>query len=61
MDKSGDEYRFSAGDTLYCGSNELHQIKNAGNSRMRMICMIPILPGGNGKVTTLAPINEADI
>ena len=30
----------------------LHQFKNVGSTRMKMICTIPILPGGDGKNTT---------
>lgn len=55
IDSKGDEYRFDPGDTLYCGPDEPHQIKNVGTTLMRMICMIPILPGGNGKATTHNP------
>jgi len=55
VDSEGKEIRLSAGDTLYCGPNEPHQVKNVGATKMRMICMIPILPGGNGKITTRAP------
>jgi quercetin dioxygenase-like cupin family protein len=55
IDSKGDEHLLAPGDTLYCGPNEPHQIKNAGTTPMRMICMIPILPVGNGKTTTPDP------
>ncbi|MGO9570611.1 MAG: cupin domain-containing protein [Desulfomonilaceae bacterium] len=45
--------RLSPGDTIYVASDEPHQIKNRGTTKMLMICTIPILPGGNGK--ELAP------
>lgn len=55
VDGNGNELQLAAGDTLYCPPNEEHQIRNGGKSVMKMICMIPILPGGNGKITTHAP------
>ena len=47
------ESRVFPGETIYCPPEEPHQIKNAGATRLRLICTIPILPGGNGK--ELAP------
>lgn len=52
VDAEGKEIRLVPGDTIYTLSGELHQIKNVGTTKMRMICTIPILPGGNGKDTT---------
>lgn len=60
VDKNGDEISLSPGDTLYCEPNEPHQIKNPGNGVMRMICTIPILPGGDGKSTTRVAEKEQD-
>ena len=50
IDAEGNEIQVRAGDTLYVPSDEPHQIKNVGDSVMKMICMIPILPGGDGKL-----------
>jgi len=49
IDADGNEIRLRVGDTVYVPPNELHQIKNVGNTVMKMICTIPILPGGDGK------------
>jgi quercetin dioxygenase-like cupin family protein len=49
VDGEGKEIAVKVGDTVYCGPDEPHQIKNVGSTVMRMICMIPILPGGDGK------------
>jgi quercetin dioxygenase-like cupin family protein len=52
VDAKGKETRLSAGDFAYISPNELHQFKNVGSTKMKMICTIPILPGGDGKSTT---------
>jgi len=52
IDAEGKETSLLPGDVLYTASRELHQIKNAGNEVMRLVCTIPILAGGDGKVTT---------
>jgi tRNA-Thr(GGU) m(6)t(6)A37 methyltransferase TsaA len=52
VDGSGKETRLRAGDFVYVLPNEPHQIKNVGNTNMKTICTIPILPGGDGKTTT---------
>ena len=52
VDGNGKETRLRVGDFVYILPNELHQIKNVGSTRMKMICTIPILPGGDGKNTT---------
>ena len=52
VDGNGNETRLHVGDFVYMLPNELHQIKNVGNTKMKMICTIPILPGGDGKNTT---------
>ena len=52
VDSEGKERRLNVGDFLYVLPNEPHQIKNAGETKMRVICTIPILPGGDGKNTT---------
>jgi quercetin dioxygenase-like cupin family protein len=49
VDRDGKEIRLSPGDTVYCAADEPHQIKNVGTTTMKMICTIPILPGGDGK------------
>ncbi|MDX2512463.1 MAG: cupin domain-containing protein [Desulfobacterales bacterium] len=51
----GNEIRLAPGDTIYTASDEEHQIKNAGSTVMKMICMIPILPGGDGKYPAPRP------
>ena len=48
----GNRTRLAAGDFLYLRPNEPHQIRNVGNAPLRVICTIPILPGGDGKSTT---------
>jgi quercetin dioxygenase-like cupin family protein len=50
VDAQGNETKLKPGDTVYCGSDEPHQIKNVGTTVMKMVCMIPILPGGDGKL-----------
>lgn len=55
IDSEGNEIRLEAGDSAFTSVNEPHQVKNVGTTTMKMICMIPILPGGDGKVTTHAP------
>jgi quercetin dioxygenase-like cupin family protein len=52
VDGKGQETCLHVGDFVYILPNELHQIKNIGSTRMKMICTIPILPGGDGKNTT---------
>ena len=55
VDAEGEEIKLHEGDTLYVPSDEPHQMKNAGGSPMRLLCMIPILPGGDGKVPAPRP------
>ena len=55
VDAEGEEIKLLEGDTLYVPSDEPHQMKNAGGSPMRLLCMIPILPGGDGKVPAPRP------
>lgn len=52
VDGEGKETKFAPGDTAYTGPGEVHQVKNVGLTVMKMICMIPILPGADGKTTT---------
>jgi quercetin dioxygenase-like cupin family protein len=40
------------GEFVYVLPDEPHQIRNNGRTRMRVVCTIPILPGGDGKHTT---------
>ena len=51
----GMETRLQAGDFAYVRSDEPHQIRNVGTTLLRMICTIPILPGGDGKSTVTPP------
>lgn len=55
VDADKKETRLEPGDTLYVPGDEPHQMKNAGSGTMRMICMIPILPGGDGKTPAPRP------
>lgn len=52
VDSNGNETRLAAGDAVYTAPHEPHQIRNVGSTVMRMVCTIPILPGGDGKSTT---------
>ncbi|MDC7786641.1 cupin domain-containing protein [Rhodoplanes sp. TEM] len=51
VDGNGKETRLKPGDLVYTAPNEVHQLRNLGASTMRVICTIPILPGGDGKST----------
>ncbi len=51
VEGNGKETRLKVGDFVYVPANELHQFKNVGGTKMKMICTIPILPGGDGKKT----------
>ena len=55
VDGEGKETRVSPGDGIYCLPDELHQVKNTGNTKMKLLCTIPILPGGNGKLPAPRP------
>jgi quercetin dioxygenase-like cupin family protein len=57
VDGDRKEIPVSPGETIYCASDEPHQIKNVGTTKMRMICTIPIFPGGNGKELAPRPGN----
>jgi len=52
VDGAGNETRLACGDVVYVGPDEPHQLHNLGASPMRVVCTIPILPGGDGKATT---------
>jgi quercetin dioxygenase-like cupin family protein len=52
VEGNGKETRLKVGDFVYVPANELHQFKNVGSTRLKMICTIPILPGGDGKNST---------
>lgn len=41
-----------AGDLIFIAPREKHQVKNTGNTLLRLVCTIPILPGGDGIHTT---------
>ena len=49
VDADGKETRLKVGDSVYVPPDEPHQIKNVGDTVMKMVCMIPILPSGDGK------------
>jgi quercetin dioxygenase-like cupin family protein len=51
VDGQGRETRLRPGDLVYVAPNEAHQIRNVGDAPLRVICTIPILPGGDGKST----------
>lgn len=55
VDAEGKEIPLKVGDTIYVPSDEPHQIKNLGDTPMKMLCMIPILPGGDGKTPAPRP------
>jgi quercetin dioxygenase-like cupin family protein len=55
VDAEGNEISLKAGDTIYVPPDEPHQIKNMGDTVMKLICMIPILPGGDGKTPAPRP------
>lgn len=48
----GKEILVRPGEFVYTLPDEPHQIRNVGATPMRVICTIPILPGGDGKRTT---------
>ncbi len=52
VDADGNQVPVKAGDVVYVGPDEPHQLKNIGDTVMRVVCTIPILPGGDGKVTS---------
>ena len=49
VDEKGNEIPLEAGDTIYVPPDEPHQVKNNGDTVMKLLCIIPILPGGDGK------------
>jgi quercetin dioxygenase-like cupin family protein len=49
VDADGEETRLKVGDTVYVPPDEPHQLKNLGDTVMKVLCMIPILEGGDGK------------
>lgn len=55
VDEKGVETKLNAGDSLYVPADEPHQIKNLGSTNMKLICMIPILAGGDGKAPAPRP------
>ncbi|OPX19376.1 MAG: hypothetical protein BZ151_09585 [Desulfobacca sp. 4484_104] len=58
IDASGKETRLRVGDAVYVPPEEPHQFKNVGQTMMRLLCLIPILPGANGRSTTPCPIRK---
>jgi quercetin dioxygenase-like cupin family protein len=55
IDAEGRESGHCVGDTIYIPPDESHQIKNASESPMKLLCLIPILPGGDGKTPAPRP------
>ncbi len=55
VDEKGKETRLREGDTVYVPPDEPHQMKNLGGAPMKLLCMIPILPGGDGKIPAPRP------
>lgn len=51
VDGTGAMTRLKPGDIVYTAPDEMHQLVNLGTSMMRVVCTIPILPGGDGKQT----------
>lgn len=51
-DDRGNATSVRPGDVVYIEPNEPHQIRNEGTTLVRVVCTIPILPGGDGKMTT---------
>jgi quercetin dioxygenase-like cupin family protein len=49
VDGEGKETVLGPGDTVLVEPDEKHQLKNIGESVLKLICVIPIYPGGNGK------------
>lgn len=49
VDADGELHKLRVGDVVYVEPNEQHQFKNLGDTVMKMICVIPILAGGDGK------------
>lgn len=55
VDAEGTEINLAVGDTIFVPGDEPHQVKNAGGSPMKLLCIIPILPGGDGKAPAPRP------
>ena len=53
VDNDGKEQQVKPGDAVYIPPRHKHQIKNSGNSVLKVICTIPILAGGDGKSTKI--------
>lgn len=51
VDDSGVEHAVNPGDAVFVPPTHKHQIINKGNTTLRVICTIPILEGGDGKIT----------
>lgn len=51
VDGRGTLTRLKPGDAVYTAPDEMHQLVNLGDTTMRVVCTIPILPGGDGKAT----------
>lgn len=59
VDGQGNQTRLKPGDIVYVAPDEPHQIRNLGDTLLRMICTIPILPGGDGiNTTNQRPVHE---
>lgn len=51
VDGRGQQTQLQVGDFIFVPPNETHQLRNSGNTKMKLICTIPIFPGKNGKDT----------
>lgn len=52
VNATGEEVPMREGDCVYVAPHEFHQIKNTSDGPARVVCTIPILPGGDGRQTT---------
>lgn len=53
VDHNKVEHMVEPGDAVYIPQKQKHQVKNTGNSILKLICTIPILKDGDGKSTKL--------
>ena len=52
VDGEKKEHPIRVGDAIFALPCEFHQIRNTGSGMLRMVCTVPLLPGGTGKNTT---------
>ena len=51
--EGNEQHKFKAGDVIFVEPNEVHQFRNAGQSPMRFLCLIP--NSATGKAVKVAP------